>query len=146
METERRDEGKRGDGADGPETAHDAAEQAADDIRTRTEAQKERAADSAQNAADQARQAAHNLRGDEAWMAGLIEQGADKLTDLAQVLRKNDLATLLTRTEDFARRQPVLFTGAAMALGFALTRAVSAAQWNSAGTPRSSTEEVRHDR
>ena len=145
METERRNEGIRRDGADGPETAHGVAGQAVDDIRTRAEGQKERAADSAQHAAEQAREAAHNLRGDEAWMAGLIEQGADKLTDLAQVLRKNDLATLLTRTEDFARRQPVLFTGAAMALGFALTRAVSAAQWNSA-TPRSSAGEARHDR
>jgi hypothetical protein len=145
METERRDDRTRRDGADDPETIRDAAGQAADDIRTRAEAKKERAADSAQSAAEQARQAAHNLRGDEAWMAGLIEQGADKLTDLAQVLRKNDLATLLTRTEDFARRQPLLFTGAAMALGFALTRAISAAQWNSA-TPRSSIAEVPHDR
>ena len=65
-------------------------------------------------------------------MAGLIEQGADKLADLAQTLRTNDLRTLLTRVEEFAHTQPVLFTGAAMALGFAMTRAIGMAQRSSA--------------
>jgi hypothetical protein len=56
-------------------------------------------------------------------MAGLIEQGADRLAGLAQDLRNKDLRTLIADAEHFARRQPVLFTGAAMLLGFALTRA-----------------------
>ncbi len=85
------------------------------------------AADTAEHAADAVRQAAQNLRGQEAWIANLIEQGADKLSDLAQTMRTTDLRTLLTRVEEFARSQPVLFAGAAMALGFAMTRAVGAA-------------------
>jgi hypothetical protein len=87
------------------------------------------------------RQAAQSVRGQEAWLAGLVDQGADRLTDLAQPLRTSDLNSLLSRTEDFARRQPVLFTGAAMALGFALTRAVAVG----AGKARSSYPEPRHD-
>ncbi len=56
-------------------------------------------------------------------MAGLVEQGADQLANFAQTLRNSDARTMLAQVEDFARRQPVLFTGAAVALGFALTRA-----------------------
>lgn len=100
----------------------------AEDVRSRIEAQSTRAADSAQHAADAARQAARGLRGEEAWMAGLVEQGADRLTDLARTLRENDLRSLLTRVEEFARSQPVLFTGAAVALGFMLSRTVGTAQ------------------
>jgi hypothetical protein len=140
METERREDGARQSGSENPETAGDAAERVADDIRAAAEAQRTRAADGAQHAANSAHQAADNLRGQEAWMAGLIEQGADKLADLAQVLRSNDLATLLARSEQFARRQPVLFTGAAMALGFALTRVVSAAQQTGTATAPSSAD------
>jgi hypothetical protein len=61
-------------------------------------------------------------------MAGLVEQGADRLADLAWTLRENDLRTLLGRVEGYARSQPVLFTGAAVALGFMLTRVVATAQ------------------
>jgi ElaB/YqjD/DUF883 family membrane-anchored ribosome-binding protein len=139
MDNERQEDRTR------PETVRSVAEQATDDMRGRVEEQKSRAADTAQRAADSARHAAHDLRREDAWMAGLVEQGAEKLTDLAETLRSNDLRTLLARTEDFARRQPVLFTGAAMALGFALTRAVSMAQQPASGELQTSRQEVRHD-
>jgi hypothetical protein len=107
-----------------------------DDVSAQARAQSSRAADSAQHAAEAARQAAENLRGQEAWMAGLIEQGADRLAGLAQSLRNKDPRTLLSDAEEFARRQPVLFTGAAMILGFALTRAASMMAATAAGTER----------
>lgn len=117
---------RRDDGADGERPFASAADQTVDDISTGMEGQRPRAAGTTEHAADAVRQAAEKLRGDEPWLAGLIEQGADGLDDLAQTLRNNDLRTLLGKVEDFARSQPVLFTGAAMALGFALTRAVTA--------------------
>jgi hypothetical protein len=110
-----------------PETADASVRQAAADIGEQAEAQKSRVADGADHAADAARRTAQNLRGDETWMADLIEQGAGKLTDMAQTLRESDLNTLLLRTQQFARNQPVMFTGAAVALGFALTRVIGAA-------------------
>lgn len=119
MDNETRDDGPH------PETAQASARQVAADIGEQAEAQKSRVADSAERAAHSVRQAAQNLRGEETWMAELIEQGADKLTDLAQTLRESDLNTLLHRTQQFARNQPVMFTGAAVALGFALTRVVT---------------------
>lgn len=103
------------------------AERIVDDIRDRVSSLRPQAAAGVEHAADAARQAAGSLRGDEAWLAQIVEQGADKLSGLAQTLRTNDLQTLLSKTEQFARQQPVLFAGAAMALGFALTRAAASA-------------------
>jgi hypothetical protein len=85
-----------------------------------------RTAETARRAADAARDAAQNLRANEAWMASLVEKGADGLSTLAETLRQNDLKHLLSRAEDFARKQPVLFAGAAVALGFTLSRAARA--------------------
>jgi hypothetical protein len=128
MDDQQEQVGARPSGGAGAEHDPPPAANVAEDIRSQVEAQGARAADSAQHAADAARRAARDLRGEEAWMASLVEQGADRLTDLAQTLRQNDLRTLLTRVEEFARRQPVLFTGAAVTLGFMLSRTVGTAQ------------------
>jgi hypothetical protein len=121
----------RGNGSgqhDPMQAASSAAGQASEAVQGQIDEAKRRAADGARQAADAAREAARNLRGgDQAWMAGLVERGADGLTDLAETLRSNDLSGLLRRAEEFARTQPVLFAGAALALGFALTRAARAA-------------------
>lgn len=103
------------------------ANRIAEDIREQMSSLRPQAAQGVRHAADAARQAAGSMRGEEEWMAQLIEQGAGKLTELAETLRTNDMQALLGKTEQFARRQPVLFAGAAMALGFALTRAAAAA-------------------
>jgi ElaB/YqjD/DUF883 family membrane-anchored ribosome-binding protein len=99
------------------------------------------AAEGMEHAADAARQAAGSLRDEEAWLARLVDQGADKLSALAQSLRTNDPKALLSKTEEFARREPVLFTGAAVAIGFALARAATAATRSRASQP---SEEVSH--
>lgn len=113
-----------------------AAHRIADDIRDRMSSLRPQAADGMQHAADAARQAASGLTGEDAWMAQLIEQGATKLSGLADTLRTNDLQSLLGKAEQFARRQPVLFAGAAMALGFALTRAAAVATRGPAARPQ----------
>ena len=56
------------------------------------------------------------------WLAQLVERGADELGNLASTVRSNDLRGLVGKLEDIARRQPVLFVGAAMAVGFASAR------------------------
>lgn len=121
--------------SDGANATDSVSDRVAEDMRAQVRAQSSRAADSAQHAADAARQAADNLRGQEAWMAGLIEQGADQLAGLAQAVRGKDLRTMLTDVEAFARRQPVLFTGAAIMLGFALTRAAGMTAATASRTP-----------
>jgi len=127
---ERNDRPASGNGANESRSSVDAV---ADDIREQAEAQTPRAADAAQHAADAARQAARSLKGEEAWMAGLVEQGADRLADVAQTPRNNDLRSLLAKVEEFAHQQTTLFTMGAAALGFALSRAVGAAAQGNSG-------------
>ena len=57
-----------------------------------------------------------------AWIAGIIERGADELGSLASQLRANDLSGLLANLKDLARRQPAIFVGTSMAAGFAMVR------------------------
>lgn len=47
---------------------------------------------------------------------------ADALDRVAEHLRQNDMKALLRETQAFARREPGLVIGGALALGFALTR------------------------
>lgn len=62
------------------------------------------------------------LEGHQDWLAHLVERGADELVTLATTLRSNDMQGLMGKLGDLARRQPAVFVGAAMALGFATVR------------------------
>jgi hypothetical protein len=53
-----------------------------------------------------------------------MQRGARELSSVASEIEHNDVAGLLGSAEVFARRQPALVVGAAVALGFALTRLV----------------------
>jgi hypothetical protein len=110
-----------------------------DDIAAQAETQKARAADRVENAADAVRGAVEGMRGQEAWVAGLVERGADELARMADALRTSDFRSLLNQAEDFARRQPILFAGAGAVLGFALTRAARAGLAAASNTAASST-------
>ncbi len=61
--------------------------------------------------------------GPSAHYARLIADNAEKLSD---VIRNNDVDQLLGMAQDFGRRQPALFVGAAALLGFAASRFVLA--------------------
>lgn len=107
-------------------TARDAAGDMAASLQGQAEAaissQKDAAADRVEEVAQAVRDSAGKLSGREEWLAGLITEGADELSSLAKMLRGNDLRALLGHVEDFARRQPTLFTGIAMVAGFAAAR------------------------
>lgn len=100
-------------------TAHDLT----DSARQQAETGKEQAADRLEHVSEAVRDAAHQMQGQEAWLAGLVERGADEMARLAETLRTNDLRSLLHHAEDLARRQPMLAAGAAFAAGFAAVRA-----------------------
>ena len=67
-------------------------------------------------------EAGEQLRGDQGWVAQLVDAGAEELGTLAATLRTNDLEGLMGKLQDLARRQPAIFVGAAMAAGFAAVR------------------------
>ena len=72
--------------------------------------------------AERAQTTANDLRDQEAWLGNLIGRGADELDGIAEEIRRNDVTSMLGSVEVFARRQPALFMGATVALGFALAR------------------------
>ena len=88
------------------------------------EYQKNGIADRLSAVAERAQTSAGDLREQEAWLGNLLGRGANELQGLAEEIRRNDVADLLGSVEVFARRQPALFMGASVALGFALTRFV----------------------
>ena len=61
-------------------------------------------------------------------VAGLVEGAADRLEQLSTTLRSKDLDTLIHDAESFARREPALFFGAAIAVGFLGLRLLKASR------------------
>jgi hypothetical protein len=93
-----------------------------DEVMRQAEAGRERAADRLKSLAGHMRSSTDELRGQEAWLADLVDKGAKELSHLADTLQRRDLGSLIGSLEDFARRQPALYAGAAVALGFAAAR------------------------
>jgi hypothetical protein len=91
-------------------------------LSAQAEAQKNAVADRMGSVAQHLQHTAEDLRGREAWLAALMERGAREIEGMAEDLKHRDVSGLLGSVEVFARRQPALFMGAAVALGFALTR------------------------
>jgi ElaB/YqjD/DUF883 family membrane-anchored ribosome-binding protein len=55
-------------------------------------------------------------------VADYIQRAADGLERLSDTLRNRDLSSLMGDAEEFARRQPAVFIGAGVAVGFVLAR------------------------
>lgn len=109
------------------EQAKEQVARAAHEAETRTrsmiESQKGAAADSVHNVADALRKTAHQLDDQNQRMAGqLTNWAAEGLDRFSQSLRERDLGALLNQAEDVARRQPAVFIGGAVALGFVVSR------------------------
>lgn len=79
-------------------------------------------ADRVEDVAGALRSSSDKLQENEQWLARLMATGAEELGDIAGTLRANDLRGLVGQVETFARRQPSLFTGAAVAAGFVAAR------------------------
>ncbi|HEX4507200.1 MAG TPA: hypothetical protein VH722_15830 [Alphaproteobacteria bacterium] len=98
----------------------------ADDARSSLESAaadgKDQIADRLEDAAKAIHKSGEQLEGQQDWLAGLVERGADELSGFAATLRGNDIQGLMGSLEDLARRQPAVFVGAAIAAGFAMTR------------------------
>ncbi len=101
-------------------TARQVSAQAKQSATSRLESQKERAVDSLVTVAHALRQTGQHLNEqDQGTFATYIEQAAERVEGLTNHLRAKDVTQLLAETQDFARRRPAMFLGAALALGFA---------------------------
>jgi hypothetical protein len=74
-----------------------------------------------------ARDLAGQVEGDLPWMSTAFKKSADGLDSVTNSLTQGDLNQCLSGVSDFARRQPAIFLGASVALGFALSRIGKAA-------------------
>ena len=95
-------------------------------LTAQAERRKNVVADRLAAVAERAQRTADDLGDKEPWLGDLVARGARELEDVAGELRDRDLAGLLSSVEVFARRQPALFMGASVALGFAMTRLFTA--------------------
>jgi len=93
------------------------------------EEQKRLGADQAQGMATAVRRAADELEQASPQMAHYVREAASSVDGMARALRDQSPTELMGTVQDFARRQPVAFFGAAVLAGFAFARfAKSSAQ------------------
>jgi hypothetical protein len=82
----------------------------------------ERVASSAQTTASALRRAAGDVEQDNAWVSQVLRKSADGLEQATRSLAGGDYSRGVADLNAFARRQPAIFLGASLALGFALAR------------------------
>ena len=104
------------------EQAAEFANTARDELARQAAGRKDEVAEGISSLADRVRASAGNLRRDEAWLADLLDEGGRQLGSLAETLKRRDLGSLIGTLERFARREPAVFAGASVALGFAAAR------------------------
>lgn len=88
------------------------------------EGARDSAAGRAQRTGEALRDAAGRLEGDP--IGSAMVMAADRLEELSDALRHQDIRGALDQVQTFAQRQPVLFVGGMLALGFAIGRFAAA--------------------
>jgi hypothetical protein len=103
------------------ESAKDLAAQAGDKLLSSVAEQKAAGADFVSGMAGAMRRAANEF-GDVPQAAQYIRLAADQIDSVSDSFRRRDLNQLVSDVQDFARRQPTAFMGAAVLAGFAVMR------------------------
>jgi hypothetical protein len=103
-------------------TAREIASSAKDKVETAVTQQKSLGADYIGSIAQAANRAAHEFDDDLPQAARYIRQASEQIQGVADTVREHDLRELVGEVQDFARRQPTLFFGGAVVLGFAALR------------------------
>ncbi len=101
---------------------HDQAGRAADRARHALEEEKDAGADRLAELADAIRGAGEKLEQELPGTAHFVESAASNLREASDSLRARRPEELVEVLGDFARRQPALFFGGAVAAGIALSR------------------------
>lgn len=84
--------------------------------------QKGAAADLIEQLALSVQRSGEQFEGRQDWIASAVGRSAVELNTLAGSLRDRDLGELMNEAQTFARRQPALFIGVALAVGFTVAR------------------------
>lgn len=104
----------------------EAAGSAAKDVKNAAmsgvESARTHAGDMGATTATRLRELAGQVESDLPWLSGAFNKSAEGLDSVTGSLTRGDMSQTLNSLSDFARRQPAIFIGASVALGFALSR------------------------
>ena len=108
--------------------------------------QKTRATDGLGSIASAVRQSSRPLRDNQQDMiAEYVEKAADQIERFSTSLRERDVNDLVSDVQQFARRQPALFIGAAFATGLVAARFLKSSS-DAAGSYSSGSSQYGYDR
>jgi cell division septum initiation protein DivIVA len=102
--------------------------------------QKEFVAGQIGSVADAVQKVAGELEANDATTAGYARTIADTVTSFSDTVKNKDVDELLSMAEDFGKKQPVAFMGAAALLGFAASRFLLASANRRQPTPGMSSQ------
>jgi hypothetical protein len=104
------------------DAALDMANSAKDKVEAAVSERKSIGADYIGSIAQATGRAAHEFEADLPQAAHYIRQASEQIQGVADTVRERDVRELVGEVQDFARRQPTLFFGGAVVLGFAALR------------------------
>lgn len=146
---ENRKDGPIGSVEDAARRVRDAAGEAVTDAKHAAmqgvEDARAKAGDQAHSTASRLRDFAGQVEGELPWMSTAFTKSADGLDSVTNSLTQGDLNQCLSGVSDFARRQPAIFLGASVALGFALSRIGKATLEQNVANSKSQAERVPFD-
>jgi len=104
------------------ESTRELASQAGDKMKAAVADQKMAGADYVGDFADMVRRASYEFDGQIPQAGQYIRKAADQIGSVSEALRTRDISELVGEVQDFARKQPAAFFGAAVLAGFAAVR------------------------
>lgn len=126
------------------DAAKDLASDATDRVKTAMDEQKAASADYLGTIAQAVHRAAGEFQSDVPQAAQYIRQAAGQIETVAHAVRDRNMRELVGEVQDFARRQPTLFFGGAVVLGFAALRFLKSSAPGSSGHASSRPGENRY--
>ena len=102
------------------------ADTAQQQVGTRVDSQLSRGADVLGQVSQAIRRSGDELRSDQPQIASFADTAAEQVDRASQYLRQTDFQGVVRGAEDFARRQPAVFLGGALALGLVASRFLKA--------------------
>ena len=104
------------------ESAKDVVADAGERLRASVREQKAAGADYVGNVANIVRRTAYEFDTDIPQAGHYIRKAAAQLENVSQAMRNRDMSEIVGNVQDFARKQPTAFFGAAVLIGFAAVR------------------------
>jgi len=108
------------------QTAQAIVSQAHEVASTQANTQMTRAASLLDGVAQSLRQTGQSMRTDQPQIASLADQTVDRVEGISNYLRNHDFNDVVRDAESYAKREPIIFLGAAFGLGFVAARFLKA--------------------